>query len=48
VFADFEQFQAKGLNYGFVEFDDPNVAERAMSTLNGRHIHGKASLVIFT
>lgn len=33
------QFQAKGLNYGFVEYDDPLAAERAMATLNGRRVH---------
>ncbi|ODA77117.1 hypothetical protein RJ55_07635 [Drechmeria coniospora] len=27
---------AKGYNYGFVEYDDPGAAERAMQTLNGR------------
>lgn len=38
--ADLEkQFQGKGLNYGFVEYDDPGAAERAMSTLNGRRVH---------
>jgi len=31
--------QAKGFNYGFVEYDDPAAAERAMSTLNGRRVH---------
>ncbi|KAI4092375.1 MAG: hypothetical protein L6R37_007585 [Teloschistes peruensis] len=31
--------QSKGLNYGFVEYDDPGAAERAMSTLNGRRVH---------
>lgn len=31
--------QAKGYNYGFVEYDDPGAAERAMQTLNGRRIH---------
>lgn len=30
---------AKGYNYGFVEYDDPGAAERAMNTLNGRRIH---------
>ncbi|KAF2122920.1 hypothetical protein BDV96DRAFT_639474 [Lophiotrema nucula] len=30
---------AKGFNYGFVEYDDPGAAERAMQTLNGRRIH---------
>ncbi|KAF2740158.1 hypothetical protein EJ04DRAFT_234076 [Polyplosphaeria fusca] len=29
----------KGFNYGFVEYDDPGAAERAMQTLNGRRIH---------
>jgi len=28
-----------GFNYGFVEYDDPGAAERAMQTLNGRRIH---------
>lgn len=37
--ADFGQFQVKGLNYGFVEYDDPGAAERAMNTLNGRRVH---------
>lgn len=31
--------QAKGYNYGFVEYDDPGAAERAMQTLNGRRVH---------
>lgn len=31
--------QSKGLNYGFVEYDDPGAAERAMQTLNGRRVH---------
>ncbi|KAL8821122.1 MAG: hypothetical protein Q9191_007374 [Dirinaria sp. TL-2023a] len=30
---------SKGFNYGFVEYDDPGAAERAMSTLNGRRVH---------
>jgi nucleolysin TIA-1/TIAR len=30
---------SKGLNYGFVEYDDPGAAERAMQTLNGRRVH---------
>ncbi|KAK5204014.1 E3 ubiquitin-protein ligase pub1 [Exophiala xenobiotica] len=34
-----EQFNSKGLNYGFVEYDDPGAAERAMTTLNGRRVH---------
>ncbi|KAL4782012.1 hypothetical protein BJX76DRAFT_305821 [Aspergillus varians] len=34
-----QQFNNKGANYGFVEFDDPGAAERAMQTLNGRRIH---------
>ncbi|CAN8096605.1 unnamed protein product [Discula destructiva] len=29
----------KGFNYGFVEYDDPGAAERAMQTLNGRRVH---------
>lgn len=33
------QFQSKGYNYGFVEYDDPGAAERAMQTLNGRRVH---------
>ncbi|CAG8955953.1 hypothetical protein HYALB_00001820 [Hymenoscyphus albidus] len=31
--------QNKGFNYGFVEYDDPGAAERAMQTLNGRRVH---------
>lgn len=31
--------QAKGFNYGFVEYDDPGAAERAMQTLSGRRVH---------
>ncbi|KAL8742571.1 MAG: hypothetical protein Q9190_004968 [Brigantiaea leucoxantha] len=30
---------AKGFNYGFVEYDDPGAADRAMATLNGRRVH---------
>lgn len=30
---------SKGYNYGFVEYDDPGAAERAMQTLNGRRVH---------
>ncbi|CAK7265593.1 E3 ubiquitin-protein ligase pub1 [Sporothrix epigloea] len=30
---------AKGFNYGFIEYDDPGAAERAMQTLNGRRVH---------
>jgi nucleolysin TIA-1/TIAR len=30
---------ARGYNYGFVEYDDPGAAERAMQTLNGRRVH---------
>ncbi|KAL5417089.1 hypothetical protein PMIN04_007865 [Paraphaeosphaeria minitans] len=33
------QMSQKGFNYGFVEFDDPAAAERAMQTLNGRRVH---------
>ena len=38
--ANGEKFQSKGYNYGFIDFDDPAAAERAMQTLNGRHVHG--------
>jgi len=31
--------QSKGFNYGFIEYDDPGAAERAMQTLNGRRVH---------
>ncbi|KAF9882721.1 hypothetical protein FE257_005495 [Aspergillus nanangensis] len=34
-----KNFNSKGYNYGFVEFDDPGAAERAMQTLSGRRIH---------
>jgi len=34
-----KNFQSKGYNYGFVEYDDPGAAERAMQTLNGRRVH---------
>ncbi|KAF2197019.1 hypothetical protein GQ43DRAFT_226605 [Delitschia confertaspora ATCC 74209] len=34
-----KNFQSKGFNYGFVEYDDPGAAERAMQTLNGRRVH---------
>jgi len=37
------QFQSKGFNYGFVEYDDPGAAERAMQTLNGRRVHQAVS-----
>lgn len=30
---------SKGFNYGFVEYDDPGAADRAMNTLNGRRVH---------
>ncbi|KAF2156590.1 hypothetical protein K461DRAFT_219666 [Myriangium duriaei CBS 260.36] len=30
---------AKGYNYGFVEYDDPSSADRAMNSLNGRRVH---------
>ncbi|KOS18400.1 Oligouridylate-binding protein 1 [Escovopsis weberi] len=30
---------AKGYNYGFIEYDDPGAADRAMQTLNGRRVH---------
>lgn len=35
---------AKGYNYGFVEYDDPGAAERAMQTLNGRRVHQSVGL----
>lgn len=31
--------QQKGYNYGFIEYDDPGAAERALQTLNGRRVH---------
>ncbi|KAK4936468.1 E3 ubiquitin-protein ligase pub1, partial [Elasticomyces elasticus] len=34
-----KNFQSKGFNYGFVEYDDPGAAERAMQALNGRRVH---------
>ncbi|KAF1986449.1 hypothetical protein K402DRAFT_89370 [Aulographum hederae CBS 113979] len=34
-----KNYQNKGFNYGFVEYDDPGAAERAMATLNGRRVH---------
>ncbi|KAI1624564.1 nucleolin [Exophiala viscosa] len=39
VIPDKNQFNTKGLNYGFVEYDDPGAAERAMNTLNSRRVH---------
>lgn len=33
------RIQSKGFNYGFIEYDDPGAAERAMQTLNGRRVH---------
>jgi nucleolysin TIA-1/TIAR len=36
--------EAKGYNYGFVEYDDPGAAERAMQTLNGRRVHQSVRL----
>lgn len=38
-FTDSQRRQSKGYNYGFIEYDDPGAAERAMQTLNGRKIH---------
>lgn len=38
-----DQVTNKGFNYGFVEFDDPSSAQRALDTLNGRRIHGSVS-----
>jgi hypothetical protein len=40
-----KQFHSKGLNYGFIDYDDPGAAERAMATLNGRKIHGNVRFV---
>ncbi|CAF9930916.1 MAG: hypothetical protein GOMPHAMPRED_005767 [Gomphillus americanus] len=34
-----KNFQNKGLNYGFIEYDDPASADRAMANLNGRRVH---------
>ncbi|PLB35492.1 nuclear and cytoplasmic polyadenylated RNA-binding protein pub1 [Aspergillus candidus] len=39
IIPDKNKFNSKGYNYGFIEFDDPGAAERAMQTLNGRRIH---------
>ncbi|KAK7625487.1 hypothetical protein IWX47DRAFT_796308 [Phyllosticta citricarpa] len=39
IIPDKNRFHSKGLNYGFVEYDDPGTAERAMQTLNGRRVH---------
>ena len=36
--------QSKGFNYGFIEYDDPGAAERAMQTLNGRRVHQQVSV----
>ena len=38
-----DSFQSKGFNYGFIEYDDPASAERAMQTLNGRRVHQAVS-----
>ena len=35
--------KSKGFNYGFIEYDDPGAAERAMATLNGRRVHQAVS-----
>ena len=40
------QFNSKGFNYGFVEFDDPGAAERAMQTLNGRRVHNNVRTAV--
>jgi hypothetical protein len=40
-----QEQQAKGFNYGFVEYDDPGAAERAMQTLNGRRVHQAVSVL---
>ena len=34
-----KNYNSKGFNYGFVEYDDPGAADRAMNTLNGRRVH---------
>ncbi|KEF53442.1 uncharacterized protein A1O9_10417 [Exophiala aquamarina CBS 119918] len=34
-----KNFNSKGFNYGFIEYDDPGAADRAMNTLNGRRVH---------
>ncbi|RMZ85604.1 hypothetical protein DV737_g691, partial [Chaetothyriales sp. CBS 132003] len=34
-----KNYNSKGFNYGFVEYDDPSGAERAMNTLSGRRVH---------
>jgi len=39
------ELQSKGYNYGFVEYDDPGAAERAMATLNGRRVHQSVGAV---
>ena len=38
-----ELYQSKGFNYGFIEYDDPGAADRAMATLNGRRVHQAVS-----
>lgn len=38
------QSQSKGFNYGFIEYDDPAAAERAMQSLNGRRVHNAVNL----
>lgn len=43
-YANMSKRQAKGYNYGFVEYDDPGAAERAMQTLNGRRVHQSVPL----
>ena len=40
------EVQSKGFNYGFVEYDDPGAAERAMQTLNGRRVHQAVSVIL--
>ena len=39
---------SKGQNYGFVEYDDPASAQRAMDTLNGRRVHQGVSKSCFS
>ena len=38
-----DHVKSKGFNYGFIEYDDPGAAERAMQTLNGRRVHQAVS-----
>lgn len=38
------RYQNKGFNYGFIEYDDPGAADRAMANLNGRRVHQQVCL----